>query len=65
MTPERLSRTTDVNPETVCSFTPDDRNHDPSGPNEMGMEEELAEQIFESSGGNDKLDFWPWVNKVS
>ncbi|KAK7473207.1 glycerol ethanol, ferric requiring protein [Stygiomarasmius scandens] len=61
---ERLSRTTDVNPETVCSFTPDDRNHDPSGPNEVGVEEELAEQIFESNGGNDKLDFWPWVNKT-
>ena len=72
---ERARKVQDIRPDTLCSFAGEDlqANEDiPSlstpglrsvGPM-VAIEDELSEEVVESTSTHDVIKFWPWVQQV-
>jgi chloride channel 3/4/5 len=60
----------DLSPDKRCSFMRDTTDRGVPGLSDstpgplMGIEEDVAEEIIETTVSNDILKFWPWVNQV-
>jgi len=60
----------DVSPETPCSFSrqaSDQEDFVLSGVTSgsaLGVEEDVAVELLETTASNDALKLWPWVNQV-
>jgi len=67
---EKSRRTRDVSPQTSCSFFPDAAEQDNlhlsatgTGP-ALGIDEDEAEDLIETSGSDTVINMWPWVNQT-
>ncbi|KAJ7045994.1 Cl-channel protein [Mycena alexandri] len=67
---ERSRKTQDIVPDTLCLFKADGgdgdlEDFDLGNALSVGIEEDFAETIFESTtSGQQQLKFWPWVNQT-
>jgi chloride channel 3/4/5 len=68
--PEKSRRTRDVSPQTSCSFVSERTEHDDphlsatgTGP-ALGIDEDEAEDLIETSASETVINMWPWVNQV-
>jgi hypothetical protein len=64
----RARQTQDIGPDTLCLFKTDGdgdlEDFDLGGAFSVGLEEDFAETIFESTVSGQQIKFWPWVNQV-
>ncbi|KAJ7933767.1 Cl-channel protein [Mycena leptocephala] len=64
----RARQTQDIGPDTLCLFKADGdgdlEDFDLGGAFSVGLEEDFAETIFESTVSGQQIKFWPWVNQT-
>lgn len=60
----------DISPDKLCSFVRDSTDHGVPGLDDstfgpaIGIEEDVADEIIETTVSSDVLKLWPWVNQV-
>lgn len=60
----------DVSPETPCSFSQQASDQEDfvlsgvTSGSALGVEEDVAVELLETTASNDALKLWPWVNQV-
>lgn len=65
----------DIRPDTLCSFAGGDPHTDEGIPSlstpglrsvgpMVAIEDELSEEVVESTSTHDVIKFWPWVQQV-
>jgi chloride channel 3/4/5 len=67
---EKMRRSRDVAPQTCCAFTSEGNEQgdshlpDTSAGPALGIDEDEAENLIESSASGTVINMWPWVNQV-